>query len=335
MLQASKKRKVTEEGRKFQNAWTVNYFFVEFCDKPTCLICRESLSVFKEANVKRHYETRHKTVHDNLQGNARIEQAEILKKNFARNTDAVKNMFDKKTQGKENLIEASYEIASIIAAENQPFSSGEFVKKCILAAVDKIIPEKKSAFSDISLSHQTIARRIEGIGEDLQSQLKFSVQNCCYFALALDESTDVRDIAQLLIFIRAIDTNFNLIEELASLQSMRGRTTGEDIYKEVVSCVENTLQLDWARLCGIATDGAPSMTGTNIGFVTRIKNCMKSRGLEEPFIVHCIIHLQALCSKAIGMEHVMDVCSKENSKFYSFTRTEPQTISGVSEGSWR
>ena len=109
----------------------MNYFFIEFCGKATCLICRESVSVFKEANVKRHYECKHKEAYDCIHGHARAEQAEALRKNFAKDTGAVKNMLCKQVKGKQNVVQASYKIASIIAAENQSFSSGEFVKRCM------------------------------------------------------------------------------------------------------------------------------------------------------------------------------------------------------------
>jgi hypothetical protein len=37
------------------------------------------------------------------------------------------------------------------------------------------------------------------------------------FSLVLDENTDLTDTAQLLIFIRRIDTDFNITEELILL----------------------------------------------------------------------------------------------------------------------
>ena len=42
----------------------------------------------------------------------------------------------------------------------------------------------------------------------------------------MDESTDKQDTAQLLIFIRGIDKDFSITEELLGLESMKGTTTG-------------------------------------------------------------------------------------------------------------
>ncbi len=54
-----------------------------------------------------------------------------------------------------------------------------------------------------------------------------------FFALALDESNDVHGTAQLQIFVRGVSSNFEVSEELADLQSLKGTTTGEDIFGKV------------------------------------------------------------------------------------------------------
>ena len=43
----------------------------------------------------------------------------------------------------------------------------------------------------------------------------------------MDESNDVQDAAQLLIFIRGVNSNFEVSEELAALQSLTDTTTGD------------------------------------------------------------------------------------------------------------
>ena len=63
----------------------------------------------------------------------------------------------------------------------------------------------------------------------------------------MDESTDLTSTSQLLIFIRGVNLNFEITEQLASVCSMHGTTTGEDLFLEV----EKTLQcysLHWNKL---------------------------------------------------------------------------------------
>ncbi len=67
------------------------------------------------------------------------------------------------------------------------------------------------------------------MGDNVYAQLQEKVKEFDFFALALDESNDVHDTAQLLIFVRGVSSNF----ELADLQSLKGTTTGEDIFGKV------------------------------------------------------------------------------------------------------
>lgn len=91
-----------------------------------------------------------------------------------------------------------------------------------------------------------------------------------YFSLALDESTDITSTAQLLIFIRGVDKDFNITEELAALKSLHTTTKGEDIFLQV-SNVFTIYNLKWDRLRSVTTDGARNMTGHNIGLTGLIK----------------------------------------------------------------
>ena len=56
----SKKRSIEEEHRIFQVKWERNYFCIEVKDKIICLICKQSIAIFKEYNIKRHYDTHQK-----------------------------------------------------------------------------------------------------------------------------------------------------------------------------------------------------------------------------------------------------------------------------------
>src|SRR6218665_2539343 len=58
-----KKRKLLEEKRLFNDKWLLDYFVTPNTTLKgpgsICLICKESISVNKEYNVKPHYESRH------------------------------------------------------------------------------------------------------------------------------------------------------------------------------------------------------------------------------------------------------------------------------------
>ena len=69
----------------------------------------------------------------------------------------------------------------------------------------------------------------------------------------MDESCDVRDTAQLLIFLRGITRDFKLTEELAAVRPMKATITGSDLFTEVNACMDK-LGLKWDKLAGVTTD---------------------------------------------------------------------------------
>ena len=87
----------------------------------------------------------------------------------------------------------------------------------MLLAICELCPEKLRMFQNISLSRMTVQRRVSDIAANLMNQLKQKVKEFCFYSLAMDESTDCRDTAQLLIYIRGVDKNFNIMNLLAAI----------------------------------------------------------------------------------------------------------------------
>ncbi|XP_057183089.1 general transcription factor II-I repeat domain-containing protein 2-like [Triplophysa rosa] len=219
---------------------------------------------------------------------------------------AQQNTFVLQTQLNQSSVRASFQVAKLIATNGRPFSDGEFVKKCMNAVAEEVCPDKKDVLNAVSLSASTVTRRIEEMGDNVYAQLQEKVKEFEFFALALDESNDVQDTAQLLIFLRGVNSNFEVSEELAALQSLKGTTTGEDIFGKVCQTM-GELGLDWSKLASITTDGAPCMVGASRGLIGRMNKEMEERGLTPLLQVHCLIHQQALCCKVLKWESVMKV----------------------------
>ena len=57
---SSKKHKVDSECHIFKDEWTWKYFYTVFRDKPLCLICNKTVAVYKEYNISRHFNSKHK-----------------------------------------------------------------------------------------------------------------------------------------------------------------------------------------------------------------------------------------------------------------------------------
>ncbi|XP_029425289.1 mediator of RNA polymerase II transcription subunit 25 isoform X5 [Nannospalax galili] len=74
------KRKRQAEGRVFREKWERDYFFVEVKSVPTCLICKKNVSVLKEYNLKRHYQSQHSKSYNQYTEQRRDALLEELKK---------------------------------------------------------------------------------------------------------------------------------------------------------------------------------------------------------------------------------------------------------------
>ena len=126
------------------------------------------------------------------------------------------------------------------------------------------------------LPHQTIGRRIDDLGDNIEGTLKKKLSACVLYSLALDESTDQSVIEQLVIFIRGIDENFNIIEEMLNFCDIKNTTTGKDIY-EFVNLSLDKFNIDRKNIYSITTDGAPALTGKHNGFILYSKNLLIMR----------------------------------------------------------
>ena len=103
-----------------------------------------------------------------------------------------------------------------------------------------------------------------------------------------------------MIFIKGIDENFNIIEEILDLCQIKGTTTGKDIY-EFVNLSLDKCNTDRKNIYSITTDGAPALTGKHNGFITLFKESVDHKILRY----HCSIHQQQLCAQKLNMKHLI------------------------------
>ena len=157
-----------------------------------------------------------------------------------------------------------------MAERGKLFTDGNFIKECMMEAANDLCPEKADLFGSISLSASSVVRRTEELGENIVLQICEKARNLLWYSLALDESTDLSSTSQLLMFIRGINLDFPITEELASVCSMHGTKTGKDIFIEV----QKTLQyynFQWNQLRGVTVDGGKNMVGVRKGLIRQIR----------------------------------------------------------------
>jgi hypothetical protein len=97
-------------------------------------------------------------------------------------------------------VKASFIVSQILAKKMRPFSDGEVIKECLTAVTEIAFPDKKKIISNISLSRFTISRRIKDMSENIEETLEERIRHMEYNTLAIIESCDVGDTAQLAVF---------------------------------------------------------------------------------------------------------------------------------------
>lgn len=307
MALSKAKRRIDDENRQFKVEWTDKYLFIlpsSTSRRPTCLLCNESIAVMKEYNVKRHFSSNHSSFSTNFPEGSeeRRKKVQGLVGSF-KNSQVALGHF---CTAQERAMSASLRVAWTLTRKKRPFTEAETVRECMLAVIDEVLTDEKmketviSAVKKVPLSDTTTLRRVELLAEDVNRKLLENLKKADCMSIAVDESTDNTDIAQLCIYVRFFDgTGFR--EELLGLVPLEGRTTGEVIFQKIVSFFHER-DLELAKVCLLVTDGAPSMMGRVQGLIGRLSAV--APGMQ---FLHCIIHQSVLCAQLSGdLKKTMD-----------------------------
>lgn len=296
-VSSKSKRKMSDENRVFQDNWEEEYFVVaNRHHSATCLICRESV-ILKKYNIVRHYTTKHKSFNDTFPPGSliRCEKLTFFKKSLQQEQNVMSVAISQDTA----VTRASYEICYILGKHMKPFTDAEVVKECFLTASnvlfdkfgnkDKIISQIKH----MQLSDSTCVRRIEAIAKHLSDRIIEDVKNCSFFSLAFDSSTDISATSQCSVYVRYCTEQNSIHEDFLKFMPMKNQTRGMD-YLDIISTFMKNNDIDLKKLICVCTDGCPSMTGSEKGFVSLLKT---KYNLTNLLTFHCIIHQENLAAR--------------------------------------
>ncbi|XP_077143987.1 general transcription factor II-I repeat domain-containing protein 2B-like [Ranitomeya variabilis] len=295
-----RQRKVDSENRSFKQRWEMDYLFVKSKNKPQCLVCFQILAVCKEYNVKRHYISQHEIQYSKYTGDLRLAVINDLKSKL--NSEATVQTPDMNTE--KAAIKASFVICKEIVKRKKAFSDGAFIKECAVKMARAFGSEEMAkCFESVSLSHQTVARRISVMDQYVTQKVHEAVKNCTYFSVAVDEKIDITGTNQLIVCIRTVDDDFNISEELLHLMPLERTTKDEDVYEEVKLALAELGGFD--KCISILIDGAKTTTAKNSGLTGLLK-----RDGFACLTFHCIVHEEGLVGTMLKMADVMEVVIK-------------------------
>jgi len=123
-------------------------------------------------------------------------------------------------------------------------------KNLILPAAKDIVgcllgPQAAKKLDLVPLSDNTVSRRIHDLASEVKKILIQRIQQSRFFAIQLDESTDVTNFAQLMMYVR-YEYEQAVEEEFLFCESLPSRTTANEIFKKVDDFVVAD-ELNWEK----------------------------------------------------------------------------------------
>ena len=189
-------------------------------------------------------------------------------------------------QTKVDIVKASYEVSLLVAQNMKVHTIAEtLVLPAAKTLVKNLITYEAAAkLHSVSLSNDTVKRRIQEMSGDIAEQIIAGVKDLKFgFAIQLDESTDVAKCSQLLVCVRYIQNNTVKTESLLS-QALAATTKGKGVFNVLADFFKKN-EPHWSMLVGCTTDGAPAMLGRKSGFQAYVKDVA-----TNATFVHCFIH---------------------------------------------
>ena len=264
--------------------------------KPQCVICNEKLSnhSMKPSLLQRHFNTKHALLKDKS-----IEFFKRKEVELKQGRSTLKSF----TAANSQALTASYLVSLRIAKTGKPHTIGESLilptAKDIVSCILREAVAKK--LDVVPLSDNTVSRRIHDLASQVKTIFIKRIKQSKYFAIQLDESTDVTNFAQLMMYVR-YEFEQSVEEEFLFCEPLSGRTTATEIFKKVDDFMTSN-EINWQNCVGVCSDGAAAMTGKHGGVVTQIKQVV-----PQTNFTHCSIHRTALATKAMptSLKTVLD-----------------------------
>ncbi|XP_068209156.1 protein FAM200C-like [Palaemon carinicauda] len=170
--------------------------------RPQCMLCNLVMSNgnLKPSGLKEHFESKHK---DHV--GTSIEAFKLKRVCYDQKATLSSYGF---SAPRKPLLEASYKVLYMIAREKKPHTIGEtLVKHCALEMAKIVLGEHAAKkLSQVSVSNDTVHQRIKDMSQDIITQVVRKIkQSPAKISMQIDESTDVSNHSQLLVFGRDVD----------------------------------------------------------------------------------------------------------------------------------
>ena len=187
----------------------------------------------------------------------------------------------------------------MLIQQRKPYTEAKSIIKPCLKIVANLLHGGKNTLEkvqQISLFNDTMTVRNGMIAEDIKEQLIAILigRFAPCFALQFEETTDITNNAQLIVYCQFVNkTVQKIVEHFLFCLSVGLQTTGEFIFSKLNEFFQHE-NLSWDKCVAVTTDGAAAMRGKHKDTTALIK-----QRLPNCKFFHFILHREALASNKL------------------------------------
>ncbi|XP_048204630.1 EPM2A-interacting protein 1 [Perognathus longimembris pacificus] len=296
-------RMEVDEALVFRPEWTQRYLVVEppEGDGALCLVCHRLVASTRERDVRRHYEAEHE-FYERFVGE---EERAALVERLRQGDLSVAAAFT----AEERAIRAGLGLCRLLALRGRGWTEGDFVYQCMEVLLREVLPDHIGVLEGIDLSPEITRQRILSIDSNLRSQLYSRARNFKAYSLALDDQAFVAYENYLLVFIRGVDNDLEVQEDLLTMINLTHHFSVGALMAAILEALQ-TAGLSLQRMVGLTTTHTLRMIGENSGLVSYMREKAVSPNCWNVIHYSGFLHLELLSSYDVDVNQIINTISE-------------------------